>query len=76
MVINEAYTALRSADQLLLSWLLSTLSQELLGQVTDCSTSFGIWSYFSKLIFTEIYGKSTSTQTRVTKREERITVYF
>ncbi|KAL5732707.1 hypothetical protein ACOSP7_032060 [Xanthoceras sorbifolium] len=44
LVINGAYLSWRKADQLLLSWLLSTLSPAIMGQVTECPNSFEAWS--------------------------------
>ncbi|KAL5804238.1 hypothetical protein ACOSQ3_031038 [Xanthoceras sorbifolium] len=49
MILNGAYSSWRKADQLLLSWLFSTLSPAIMGQVTDCPTSFATWSTLERL---------------------------
>ncbi|KAL5763417.1 hypothetical protein ACOSP7_019681 [Xanthoceras sorbifolium] len=49
LTINAAYLSWRKADQLLLSWLLSTLSPAIMGQVTECPTSCEAWSSLEKL---------------------------
>jgi hypothetical protein len=40
---NPAYTAWRSRDGMLLSWLQSTISREILARVIGCSFSYELW---------------------------------
>ena len=51
-MINPAYSIWLQKDQLLLSWLQSTLSSEILSRVLGCSHSHQLWdrlfSYFHK----------------------------
>lgn len=44
---NPEYQVWKKQDHILLSWLLSSLSEEVLGTVVDCSTSFEVWTTFS-----------------------------
>ena len=44
---NPEYQVWKKHDHILLSWLLSSLSEEVLGTVVDCSTSFEIWTTLS-----------------------------
>ncbi|KAL5770875.1 hypothetical protein ACOSP7_015029 [Xanthoceras sorbifolium] len=49
IILNSAYMSWPQADQLLLSWLFSTLSSASMGQVTECPTSFAAWSTLERL---------------------------
>ncbi|KAK2641292.1 hypothetical protein Ddye_023055 [Dipteronia dyeriana] len=42
LVLNKEYSYGKKSDQLLLSWLFSSISQTIIGQVTDCSSSFEV----------------------------------
>lgn len=42
-IVNPAYTKWFQRDQLLLSWILSSLSEEVYSYIIDCSTSFAAW---------------------------------
>ena len=44
---NPEYQVWKKQDHILLSWLLSSLSEEVLGTVVDCSTSFEVWTTLS-----------------------------
>ncbi|KAH9658932.1 protein kinase domain-containing protein [Citrus sinensis] len=44
---NPEYQVWKKHDHILLSWLLSSLSEEVLGTVVDCSTSFEVWTTLS-----------------------------
>ncbi|KAL5735757.1 hypothetical protein ACOSQ2_030545 [Xanthoceras sorbifolium] len=46
MVINEEFLTWRRLDQFLLGWLLSTVSENLIGQVTECLSSLEAWICF------------------------------
>ena len=43
MVISSDFLAWRRLDQLLLVWLLSTVSESLIGHVTECSSALEAW---------------------------------
>ncbi|KAL5820455.1 hypothetical protein ACOSQ3_022337 [Xanthoceras sorbifolium] len=47
--VNPAYSYWKKTDQILLCWLLETLSQGVLGQVTQCRTSLKIWSKLQRV---------------------------
>ncbi|KAK1577018.1 hypothetical protein Q3G72_018477 [Acer saccharum] len=49
MVINKDFLSWRRLDQFLLSWLLSTVSESLIGQVTECISSLETWRTLEKL---------------------------
>ncbi|KAL5788367.1 hypothetical protein ACOSP7_005316 [Xanthoceras sorbifolium] len=40
---NDDYLAWKKIDQLLVSWLMSTLSESILGRVTQCVTACEVW---------------------------------
>ncbi|KAL5815035.1 hypothetical protein ACOSQ4_025676 [Xanthoceras sorbifolium] len=48
-VINEDFEAWCRADQLLLCWLMSTISESLIGEVTDCLSSLEFWRVIETL---------------------------
>ncbi|KAL5758822.1 hypothetical protein ACOSP7_021433 [Xanthoceras sorbifolium] len=41
---NDEYLSWKKTDQLLVSWLISTLSSSILGRVTQCVTSCEVWN--------------------------------
>ncbi|KAL5794665.1 hypothetical protein ACOSP7_003259 [Xanthoceras sorbifolium] len=47
--VNPAYSHWKKTDQILLCWLLGTLSQGVLGQVTQCRTSLEMWSKLQRV---------------------------
>ncbi|KAL5837667.1 hypothetical protein ACOSQ3_014836 [Xanthoceras sorbifolium] len=49
---NNEYLNWKKIDQLLVSWLFSTLSQSVLGQVTSCVTACEMWSLLVQLYST------------------------
>ncbi|KAL5775026.1 hypothetical protein ACOSP7_012583 [Xanthoceras sorbifolium] len=49
---NDEYLNWKKIDQLLVSWLFSTLSPSVLGQVTSCVTACEVWSLLVKLYST------------------------
>lgn len=49
MVRNPAYTSWRRLDQFLLSWLMSSLSEQMIGHVVHCDTSAAIWEMLAQL---------------------------
>ena len=49
LIVNEEYIKWNKSDQLLLSWLFSSINQTLIGQVIDCTSSFEVWSVLEKL---------------------------
>lgn len=48
-VINKEFTAWEKVDQMLLCWLLSTISQSITRQLTDCVTTCEVWKVLEKL---------------------------
>lgn len=44
---NPEYKVWKKQDHILLSWLLSSLNEGVLGNVVDCSTSYEIWTTLS-----------------------------
>ena len=42
--ISDDFLTWKKIDQLLVGWILSTLSESILGQVTHCLTSYEIWN--------------------------------
>ncbi|KAL5800889.1 hypothetical protein ACOSQ3_032521 [Xanthoceras sorbifolium] len=49
---NDEYLNWEKIDQLLVSWLFSTLTQSVLGQVTSCVTACEVWSLLVQLYST------------------------
>ncbi|KAL5803075.1 hypothetical protein ACOSQ4_031380 [Xanthoceras sorbifolium] len=47
--INPAFAVWKKADQILLCWLLGTLSPSVLGQVTRCITSLEMWTKLERV---------------------------
>ncbi|KAL5830952.1 hypothetical protein ACOSQ4_016306 [Xanthoceras sorbifolium] len=56
-VINEDFEAWCRADQLLLCWLMSTISESLIGEVTDCLSSLEFWRVIETLFSRESLAK-------------------
>ncbi|KAL5823482.1 hypothetical protein ACOSQ3_021457 [Xanthoceras sorbifolium] len=48
-VLNEDFLIWKKTDQLIVSWLFSTLSESVFGQITQCTTAFEIWSTLENL---------------------------
>ncbi|KAK1552652.1 hypothetical protein Q3G72_020893 [Acer saccharum] len=48
-VLNKSYVNWNKSDQLLLSWLFSSINQNLIGQVIDCKNSQEVWSTLENL---------------------------
>ncbi|KAL5784152.1 hypothetical protein ACOSQ2_006544 [Xanthoceras sorbifolium] len=46
---NDDYLAWKKVDQLLVSWLMSTLSPSILGRVTQCVTSCEVWNTITNM---------------------------
>ncbi|KAL5742812.1 hypothetical protein ACOSP7_029544 [Xanthoceras sorbifolium] len=49
MVVNGKYLIWRRSDQLLQSWLMSTLSEGLIGEVTECLSALEVWRNLERL---------------------------
>ncbi|KAL5734368.1 hypothetical protein ACOSP7_032229 [Xanthoceras sorbifolium] len=47
--LNPAYQNWKKSDQILLFWLISILSQKVVGQVTKCKSSFDAWTKLQNL---------------------------
>ncbi|KAL5748355.1 hypothetical protein ACOSP7_025385 [Xanthoceras sorbifolium] len=58
LTLNPEFSAWKRFDQFLLGWLLSTISEGLIGQVTECLTSLEAWrtleSMFSQQSMTKV----------------------
>ncbi|KAL5841915.1 hypothetical protein ACOSQ3_012518 [Xanthoceras sorbifolium] len=57
IVVNDKYVDWRRSDQLLLCWLMSTVSEGLIGEVTDCNTSLEFWQVLEFLFSSESLAK-------------------
>ncbi|PON91412.1 Zinc finger, CCHC-type, partial [Trema orientale] len=60
---NPAYTNWIRLDQFLMSWLLSSISEAMIGHVVRCATSHEIWSTLERLFATK--SKARSLQLRL-----------
>ena len=49
LVPNKGYVSWTRSDQLLLSWLFSTIGQSVIGQVIDCENSRKVWGTLEQL---------------------------
>ncbi|KAL5733895.1 hypothetical protein ACOSP7_031756 [Xanthoceras sorbifolium] len=49
--LSDDFLAWKKNDQLLVCWLISTLSKSVVGEVTQCVTSFEVWLTLAKLYF-------------------------
>ncbi|KAK2656638.1 hypothetical protein Ddye_009690 [Dipteronia dyeriana] len=47
--LDEEYLTWKKSDQLLMSWILSTLIPSVYGQVTTCKTSYEVWSRIERV---------------------------
>ncbi|KAL5737759.1 hypothetical protein ACOSP7_030520 [Xanthoceras sorbifolium] len=56
-IINEDFVAWCKTDQLLLYWLMSTISEGLIGEVTDCQSSLEFWRIIETLFSRESFAK-------------------
>ncbi|KAL5735753.1 hypothetical protein ACOSQ2_030541 [Xanthoceras sorbifolium] len=61
MVINEEFLTWRRLDQFLLGWLLSTVSENLIGQVTECLSSLEAWRTLEYLFSQQSVAKKGSS---------------
>ncbi|KAH9725329.1 retrovirus-related pol polyprotein from transposon RE1 [Citrus sinensis] len=55
---NPAYALWRRQDQLLLSWLLSTISENIITALTHCTTSQELWSVLERLYASQSIARS------------------
>lgn len=49
LVLNEEFTSWKKADQLIVCWLFSTLSESVFGHVTQCVTAREVWNTLESL---------------------------
>ncbi|KAL5802268.1 hypothetical protein ACOSQ3_030728 [Xanthoceras sorbifolium] len=49
VALNPEFSAWKRCDQFLLGWLLSTISENLIGEVTECMTSFEAWKTLASM---------------------------
>lgn len=49
VIANKEFTKWKKADKLLMCWLLSTISQSIIGEVTSCTSSRQIWKTLADL---------------------------
>ncbi|KAL5767184.1 hypothetical protein ACOSQ2_013967 [Xanthoceras sorbifolium] len=47
--VSDEFLAWKKNDQLLVCWIISTISEQTIGQVTNCTTAFEVWSTLEKL---------------------------
>ena len=51
--VNQEYLTWTQSDHFLLSWILSSITENMLAHVIHCSTSFGVWELLEQLFFTK-----------------------
>ncbi|KAL5760760.1 hypothetical protein ACOSQ2_019598 [Xanthoceras sorbifolium] len=65
IVISEDYLNWKRLDQFLLGWLLSTISENLIGEVTECQSSLEAWKSLESLFSKQSMAKALQLRQQI-----------